>query len=74
MARDQALPFSDVIKRTNRKKLPNVATWVVLGLSAPLGMLLFTGSSILYSLLAVSAGSISYVGYVSDFSELGNGC
>ena len=68
MARDQAFPFSDVIKRTNSKKLPNIATWIVLALSAPLSFLLLTQSGIMYSLIAVSAGSISYVGYVSDCS------
>ncbi|KAK4683604.1 solute carrier family 35 (GDP-fucose transporter), member C1, partial [Tremellales sp. Uapishka_1] len=62
-ARDHALPFSDSIQWTNSAKQPVVATWLVVGLCAPFCLLLIGSKHTLYSVLAVTASTLSYIGY-----------
>ena len=64
LARDNALPFSQSIRRTNSSKQPVIANWVVIGLSAPFCVLTLNEST-LYSVLAVGSGTLTYSAYVS---------
>lgn len=64
LARDNAMPFADTIKWTNSSKQPVVANWVVVGLCIPFCLLTIAGRGTLYSVLTVTAGSLSFVGYV----------
>ena len=66
LARDNALPCSDVIQRTNASKKPIVANWLLVSLCAPFALLLLmSGEGTLYSVLVVTGISLSFVGYVS---------
>ncbi|RXK41391.1 hypothetical protein M231_01296 [Tremella mesenterica] len=63
LARDNALPFSEAIRRTNSAKQPVIANWVVVGLCAPFACLLIGSHNTLYSVVAVASSTLSYVGY-----------
>lgn len=65
LARDNALPFSETIRRTNKRKQPTFAIWSVIGLCIPFACLPLGSATTLYSVLAVTASTLSYVGYVS---------
>ncbi|WWD16702.1 hypothetical protein CI109_101133 [Kwoniella shandongensis] len=62
-AREQAMPFSDWVKQTNEKKNPVRATWLVVALCAPFALMTIGSQATLYSVLAVTASTMSYVGY-----------
>ncbi|ORX36310.1 amino acid permease-domain-containing protein [Kockovaella imperatae] len=64
LARDNAMPFSKAIQWTNSSKQPVVAHFVVIALCAPFAALTLAGSGTLYSILAVTAGSLSFLAYV----------
>ena len=64
LARDNALPFSKAIQWTNSSKQPVVAHFVVIVLCLPFAALTLAGATTLYSVLAVAASSLSYLGYV----------
>jgi hypothetical protein len=68
LARDNAMPFADTIKWTNSSKQPVVANWVVVGLCIPFCLLTIAGKGTLYSVLTVTAASLSFVGYVSGLA------
>lgn len=65
LARDNALPFSETIRWTNSSKQPIIANWAVVLMCAPFACLLIASEGTLYSVLAVTASSLSYIGYVS---------
>lgn len=65
MARDNAMPFAASIRRTNASKQPIVAHWLVIALCTPFCLLVFMGKGPVYSVIAVTASTLSYVGYVS---------
>lgn len=69
LARDNAMPFSEAIRWTNSSKQPIIANWVVAGLCIPFCLLTIAGKGTLYSVLAVTAASLSYVGYVSRLNS-----
>jgi amino acid transporter len=66
LARDNALPFSSTISRTNSKKQPIVATWVVIGLCTPGSLMLLSSSGILFGIVGVTAGTMMLFAYVSS--------
>lgn len=66
LARDNAMPFAESIRWTNKYKQPIIANWVVIALCVPFCLLTIAGKGTLYSVLAVTAASLSFVGYVSD--------
>ncbi|KAK8861393.1 hypothetical protein IAR55_002212 [Kwoniella newhampshirensis] len=63
LAREQAMPFSDWIRQTNEKKNPVRANWLVIALCAPFACMTLGSQATLYSVLAVTASTLSYVGY-----------
>lgn len=65
MARDNAMPFAASIRRTNARKQPIVAHWLVIALCVPFSLLVLAGKGPVYSVLAVTASTLSYLGYVS---------
>jgi amino acid transporter len=65
LARDNAMPFSETIARTNKHRQPVVAHWLVIALCVPFSVLVVAGRGPLYSVLAVTASTLSYLGYVS---------
>lgn len=65
MARDNAMPFAEHIRRTNAARQPIVAHWLVIGLCVPFSLLVLVGKGPLYSVLAVTVSTLSYFGYVS---------
>jgi len=65
LARDNALPFSKHLRYTNSNRLPIIAIWVIVGLCTPLSLLLVDSQVILYGLVATTATTLSFVGYVS---------
>ena len=69
LARDNALPFSEIICRTNSNKQPIIATWVIVVMCMPFACLVLAGEGALYSVLAVTAGTLPYVSYVSNRLE-----
>jgi amino acid transporter len=66
LARDNAMPLSETIRRTNKRKIPTIAHWLVIGLCAPFACLPLGSETTLYSLLAVTASTLSYIGYVRE--------
>ncbi|WRT65491.1 uncharacterized protein IL334_002434 [Kwoniella shivajii] len=64
LARDNAMPFSDWIKRTNDAKIPIFANWLVIALCVPFACMTLGAQSTLYSVLAVTAATMSYTGYI----------
>lgn len=68
LARDNAMPFSHIISRTNKKKQPIYANGIVVGLCMPFALLPLGSQSALYSVLAVTCSTLSYIGYVSPQS------
>ncbi|OCF45080.1 amino acid/metabolite permease [Kwoniella heveanensis CBS 569] len=64
MARDNAMPFSNWIRRTNAAKNPIFANWLVVALCVPFASMTLGSRSALYSVLAVTACTMSYVGYI----------
>lgn len=65
LARDNAFPFAEAIRWTNGAKQPVIANWTVILLCTPFCLLTTAGKGTLYSVLAVTAGGLSYWGYVS---------
>ena len=65
LARDNALPFSRVIRQTNSNRQPVIANWLVVIICAPFSCLLVASKGTLYSVLVVTASSLPYAGYVS---------
>ncbi|ORY27495.1 amino acid permease-domain-containing protein [Naematelia encephala] len=63
LARDNAMPFSETIRRTNSSKQPIFANWLVCLLCAPFAGMVAGPESTLYSVLAVTASCLSYIGY-----------
>jgi len=64
LARDNALPFGEIIRRTNNRKNPVIANWLAAGVCMPFALLLLGGQGTLYSVLAVTNTSLSYAGYM----------
>ncbi|WVQ94478.1 hypothetical protein IAU59_001557 [Kwoniella sp. CBS 9459] len=64
LARDNAMPFSHWIRRTNAAKNPIFANWLVVALCIPFASMTLGSRSALYSVLAVTACTMSYVGYI----------
>jgi amino acid transporter len=64
LARDNAMPFAETIARTNSSKQPIVAHWLVVAMCVPFASLVVAGKGTLYSVLAVTASTLSYLGYV----------
>ncbi|KAI9638704.1 amino acid permease-domain-containing protein [Dioszegia hungarica] len=65
MARDNAMPFAASIRRTNARKQPIVAHWLVIALCVPFSLLVLAGKGPVYSVLAVTASTLSYLGYTT---------
>lgn len=65
LARDRALPFSDTIKRTNASKQPWVAHAICVALWAACAPTLVAASGVVFSVVTVTAGTLSMLGYVS---------
>lgn len=65
LARDNAMPFSEQIRRTNAAKVPVIANWVTVGLCAPFCLLVIANSRTLHAVLIVTAGMLTFLGYVS---------
>ncbi|WVO13217.1 hypothetical protein L204_100830 [Cryptococcus depauperatus] len=63
LARENGMPFSSVIKRTNAHKRPVYAIWTVVILCIPFAGLTLTRRSMLYSVVGVTSCTLSYVGY-----------
>lgn len=65
VARDNALPFSDTIKYTNKSKQPVVAHWLVVALWGTCSVLiLFNKPELVLSLVTTGASSLSILGYL----------
>ncbi|WVR03997.1 hypothetical protein IAU60_000996 [Kwoniella sp. DSM 27419] len=64
LARDNAMPFSDWVRRTNASRNPVIANWAVVALCAPFACMTLGSRSALYSVLAVTACTMSYTGYI----------
>lgn len=65
VARDNALPFSDAIKYTNKQKQPVVAHWLVVALWGACSVLiLFNKPGLVLSLVTTGASSLSILGYL----------
>nr|XP_019050170.1 amino acid/metabolite permease [Kwoniella bestiolae CBS 10118]OCF29100.1 amino acid/metabolite permease [Kwoniella bestiolae CBS 10118] len=64
LARDNAMPFSDWIKKTNKSKVPVLANWLVIALCLPFACMTLGSQATLYSVLAVTACTMSYTGYI----------
>ncbi|WVF66869.1 hypothetical protein IAT40_001612 [Kwoniella sp. CBS 6097] len=64
LARDNAMPFSNWIRRTNAAKNPIFANWLVVALCVPFASMTLGSRAALYSVLAVTACTMSYVGYI----------
>nr|XP_019012267.1 uncharacterized protein I206_03113 [Kwoniella pini CBS 10737]OCF51048.1 hypothetical protein I206_03113 [Kwoniella pini CBS 10737] len=64
LARDNAMPFSDWIRRTNESKNPVFANWLVIALCLPFACMTLGSQATLYSVLAVTACTMSYTGYI----------
>ncbi|WVQ73758.1 hypothetical protein IAR50_003338 [Cryptococcus sp. DSM 104548] len=63
LARENGMPFSSIIKRTNAHRRPVFAVWLVVVMCAPFACMTLANESTLYSVLAVTACTLSYVGY-----------
>jgi amino acid transporter len=74
LARDNALPFSETIRWTNSEKQPIIANWAVVIICMPFACLLISGQGTLYSVLAVTSSTLSYVGYVSVLGRFFHAC
>lgn len=64
LARDNAMPFAETVRYTNRSKNPIIANWVVNVMCLPFSLLLISNENILYSVTTVTAASLSSWGYV----------
>ncbi|WWD08839.1 hypothetical protein V865_006953 [Kwoniella europaea PYCC6329] len=64
LARDNAMPFSDWIRKTNDSKIPVFANWLVIALCLPFACMTLGSQATLYSVLAVTACTMSYTGYI----------
>lgn len=73
LARDNAMPFSNVIKRTNKYKQPWVATLLCIGLWAPWCLLWFANREHVVPVITACASSLSMLSYVrtSEAPRLG---
>lgn len=69
LARDNALPFSASIRKTNAHRVPVIAHWMAIFICMPFAFLLIGGLRTLRGVLAVTASSLAYTGYVSRPSE-----
>lgn len=65
LARDNALPFSAAIRRTNANRVPVIAHWMAIIICMPFAFLLIGGLRTLRGVLAVTCSSLAYTGYVS---------
>jgi amino acid transporter len=65
LARDNAMPFSEQIRRTSASRVPVVAHWVTIALCAPFSLLVVANGETLHTVLAVAAGSLTFWAYVS---------
>ncbi|GMK59081.1 hypothetical protein CspeluHIS016_0700960 [Cutaneotrichosporon spelunceum] len=63
LARDNAMPFSHSVKRTNKYKQPWVATLLCIGLWAPWCVLFFANRSHVTPVITACASSLSMLGY-----------
>ena len=59
------MPLSKTIQWTNSSKQPVVAHLIVIAVCLPFAAITLTGTGTLYSVLAVTGGSLSYLAYVS---------
>ncbi len=66
LARDNAMPFAHVIKRTNKYKQPWVATLLCIGLWAPWCLLQFANRDHVVPVITACASSLSMLSYVSE--------
>ncbi|BEI89876.1 uncharacterized protein CcaverHIS019_0212380 [Cutaneotrichosporon cavernicola] len=64
LARDNAMPFSHFVKRTNKYKQPWVATLLCIGLWAPWCLLFFANRGHVTPVITACASSLSMLGYV----------
>jgi amino acid transporter len=65
IARDQALPFSDFFKQTNRARMPVHATWLVSSLTVPLAFALWQMPVLYSTFLSLGGGALCLLSYVS---------
>ncbi|ODN80910.1 hypothetical protein L202_03035 [Cryptococcus amylolentus CBS 6039] len=63
LARENGMPFSSIIRRTNGHRRPVFAVWLLVVVCAPFACMTLASESTLYSVLAVTACTLSYVGY-----------
>ncbi|TYJ57720.1 hypothetical protein B9479_001574 [Cryptococcus floricola] len=63
LARENGMPFSSIIRRTNGHRRPVFAVWLLVVVCAPFAFMTLASESTLYSVLAVTACTLSYVGY-----------
>ncbi|KIR69184.1 amino acid/metabolite permease [Cryptococcus bacillisporus CA1873] len=68
LARENGMPFSSIIRKTNNHRRPVFAVWLVVILCLPFACLTLASESTLYSVLAVTACTLSYVGYAIPIS------
>ncbi|OWZ59859.1 amino acid/metabolite permease [Cryptococcus neoformans c45] len=68
LARENGMPFSSIIRKTNYHRRPVFAVWLVVVLCLPFACLTLASESTLYSVLAVTACTLSYVGYAIPIS------
>lgn len=66
LARDNALPFSSSIRRTNSSNRPLRALWLMVILCIPFSFLVFGSSNILFGVIGVGAGVLMSFSYVSS--------
>jgi amino acid transporter len=71
LARDNALPFSASIRKTNANRVPVIAHWMAIFICMPFAFLLIGGLRTLRGVLAVTCSSLAYTGYVSRFQAHG---
>lgn len=68
LARDNALPFSASIRKTNANRVPVIAHWMAIFICMPFAFLLIGGLRTLRGVLAVTCSSLAYTGYVSSWN------
>ncbi len=65
IARDQALPYSDFLKQTSRRRMPLHATWLVSFLTVPLAFGLWRAADLSSTVLSLGEGTLCLLSYVS---------
>ncbi|KAM0791010.1 hypothetical protein ACM66B_004309 [Microbotryomycetes sp. NB124-2] len=63
LARESALPFSHIVRRLSRRKLPVTAIWIIVALCAPVFMLLCINTTIISTILLEGAGVTVMISY-----------